>query len=459
MSDNPELEGKAAACARSPDVPAYCLGEMPAAERDAFKIHLQTCAACAEALASATRVIDWLKASPPQECSPDLTARVMSQIGTDAVQPGPSAQTAASRSAWRRTGWLARAAGILLLAGLGTLFLLRAGNRPGGGAVRLEPRAAGLLSPPGKPGAAAARSEALQWLAKAQGADGGWTSGDRGIREGYAVGVSALALMALMSAEPSGPRGDHAAAIRRGIEHLIAQQNDGGLFGSECSGAPYNQGLATLAMLDACSMETNTAWQASARRAVGCLQSLQDASGGWSYLRGGPGEVNTSASIWPLVALIRADRLGFPDVRPHVERGLMWLRSTVDPEGLMGYHRAGEAPGGRETLTAAGAVCFLKAGDAAERQLARLMLPAIRGAAARSGKPMDYYETFFITEALALAKDASATEWVADVGEKLRADQTRSGQGAGSWAAPDPWSDVGGPVYSTSMAALTLRWN
>jgi len=87
------------------------------------------------------------------------------------------------------------------------------------------------------------------------------------------------------------------------------------------------------------------------------------------------------------------------------------------------------------------------------------MLPAIRNAAAQHGKPMDYYELFFITEALALARDESAAGWLASLGGKLLTVQKRGGLDAGSWAAIDPWSDIGGPVYSTAMAALALRWN
>lgn len=82
---------------------------------------------------------------------------------------------------------------------------------------------------------------------------------------------------------------------------------------------------------------------------------------GWNYLNAAPGSANTSASVWPLLALLRADELGFAGLRPQIERDLKWLRAAINRDGFMGYHRANdESPYGYGTLTAAEAVCLLR---------------------------------------------------------------------------------------------------
>lgn len=306
------------------------------------------------------------------------------------------------------------------------------------------------------PDARAAHAESLAWLRQAQRADGGWAAG----QDTFDVGVSGVALLAL-AADGRGAAGEaDRTAIRRGVDFLLSRQNADGLFGPVFAAGTYNHGLATLALLEACALESNAVWRAAAERAVAYTAGIQDRSGGWSYLNQGEQAVNTSASVWPLLSLLRADALGFKGLRPRIARGLAWVRTTIGADGLMGYHRVNESPYGHKTLTAAGAFCLLKSEAGAKDPVVRAMLASVRNAAAqvgRMGEPVDFYRAFFVAQTLALAGDAGSRDARSTLNDCLLAAQNHTGTAAGSWTPNDAWSGPGGPVYATALAALAMN--
>lgn len=433
--------GAAGPCARRADLSAYLLNELPAGRRGEFEEHLARCAVCARERDSLGRVIDRVKGVPAEPCRRDLTADILARLPSDAWSP--------ARPRDRKVVLfpvLAKAAAILLaVAGLGALVFV---GLPRGGS-----RAAASARPP-----LIALRGALDWLQKAQEQDGGWDAARWGAQKNYSVGVSALALMAFMGRDPDALRGPHGETVRRGIEYLVSRQDEQGLIGPRFTSATYNHGLATLAVLNACALESNATWKAAADRAVRFICSVQTESGGWGYLRSGRLPPNTSASIWPLRALLRAEALGYRDIRPHIEQAFAWLRSTVNQDGLVGYVRPDEFPYGPDTLTAAGAVCFLLDGGRSGQSAVEVMLSAVRRAAVEPSPAADFYRTYFVAEALGLAGEGSFPGTLASVGERLAALQHQTGPNAGSWDADDRWGRVGGRVYSTAMAALALKY-
>ncbi len=421
-----------AVCLRAADAAAYQLGELAEAERSDFEKHLQTCAACAEAIRSLADVVGRLKTLPEQAVSPGLEDRIMSRVAGETAR-------AAGIPAWVRA-----AAGVLVLFGVGMLCLV--GTRRGPAAPAVADDASGQ-----------ARRDALEWLCRTQEPDGKWTGGKGAVPESYAVGVSALALMALMGEGPDAFHGPHAETLRRGMDYLVASQNANGMLGPSFSGTPYNQGLGALALLNAGAMESNAAWRAAAERALGYALSIQNSCGGWNYLRSSPGPANTSITIWPLLALIRADELGYPGVAEGIGRGLAWLQDMVNEEGRMGYERAGHFPYGSNTLTAAGTLCFLLDNRQRDPALLASMLAAVQRGEADPGGPVDFYQAFFVSRVLALARDESAKAARSSINVRLLAMQDRAGDAAGSWEAGDRWGRIGGRVYSTALAAMAIE--
>jgi hypothetical protein len=414
-------------CPRREDAPGCALGLLTAAEREAFETHAAVCGECAAALAAAREVFTRLRAEPDRECPAGMAERILEQ--RQAVLRFPERWFAVAR----------RAAALLVAAGLGWL-MWRQINAPA----------------PDREVAWDSLAGARAWLCAQQGADGSWRSG--AAAEGqYDVGVSALALLALMGNPGGAVPGDSAAALRRGCDYLAASQSPDGRFGPSVAAAPYNHGLATLALVNACGVESNAAWRAAVTRGLRFIIETQDPAGGWNYLGEGPGRVNSSASVWPLMALRRAAAAGFPIPRLAIARGMAWLRSAVGDDGLMGYEGAGQSPYGFDTLTLAGAFCLFDGSEPADRRLAARMLPSVRRLADEPRGREDYYRAFFLVRALSLARAAGLEPARAKVAAGLGELQRRAGPDAGSWAPDTRWGSVGGSVYSTALASMSVR--
>ena len=118
----------------------------------------------------------------------------------------------------------------------------------------------------------------VEILMAAQRSDGGWSADERNLRSRYDVGVTALALLALMRADDSpldSPLdAPSSAAIRAGIAHLLRQQCADGRFGEDFSGSGFTQYLAGMALLAAVRLPGAEAdWVAAAARAERHLPS------------------------------------------------------------------------------------------------------------------------------------------------------------------------------------------
>ena len=181
-----------------------------------------------------------LRAQKGPEPSAGLTARTLARVRHPAQHTG----------AW--TSILLRAAAALaLLCGAGVWFI----RAPGPAPVAQAPAPVDILM-------------------AAQRADGGWSADARQLRSRYDVGVTALALLALMQADAAPLDGPHAAAIRAGVAHLVRQQRADGRFGEDFSGAGFTQYLAGMAVQAAAKLaRAEPAWNFAAIRAVPLLPS------------------------------------------------------------------------------------------------------------------------------------------------------------------------------------------
>ena len=404
-------------CPRESDIPAFLGGELTPRERQAFESHLETCPSCRAEIQNYQDVIQKLRGPMPKvqerDLAPDILARM--QAGNRVRHPA-----------------LLRIAALFvcLVAAAALVCLLR----PQAG-MEYDQRV----------------GAAVTWLRSVQEPDGHWDAAKWGAQKNYTPGITALAVLALLKQDANAPNSPHADAIRRGLDYLLSQQNSEGRIGAVNSGTPYNQGIATLAFLEAYSRQQNPRWREAATRSLAYIRSTQQPSGGWGYPRGPVDAGNTSITVWQLQALLKADAMGHADVRPSIEKGLAWLNGVVDADGRVGYSRTNDFPYGHETLTAAGALCFLsdKSGAAPSPHLPRI-LQALRDAAHRQSD-VDYYRLYFMTQALAAAGGTDT-----DLAAKLREALVVCQADAGSFEAQDRWSSAGGRVYATAMAVLAL---
>jgi hypothetical protein len=105
-------------------------------------------------------------------------------------------------------------------------------------------------------------------LMAAQRSDGSWGADATGTPHRNDVGVTALALLALMHAEPSPLESPQAAALRAGLDHLLDMQQADGRFGTPPGGLGHLEYLAGNALRSAAALPgADPAWREAAARA------------------------------------------------------------------------------------------------------------------------------------------------------------------------------------------------
>ncbi|MDR0993379.1 MAG: hypothetical protein LBN38_02275 [Verrucomicrobiota bacterium] len=110
-------------------------------------------------------------------------------------------------------------------------------------------------------------------LASFQRADGSWPADAGQQPSRYDLGVTSLALLALMQSGPDPLADTQAGAIRAGVAHVMALQRPDGRFGEDSS-SHATQYLAGMALLTAASLpQADETWKQAASLAVRHLPS------------------------------------------------------------------------------------------------------------------------------------------------------------------------------------------
>jgi anti-sigma factor RsiW len=115
----------AAFCSSADQFDAYLDGLLPPAEAAAFEAHAQTCSACADELALASRIRTTLRTEPTVPCPDDVYEGALARI--TAVQQHRPAQSSARR---RRPLWRGVTAMALVLFALGLGVVVTQFNSP-----------------------------------------------------------------------------------------------------------------------------------------------------------------------------------------------------------------------------------------------------------------------------------------------------------------------------------------
>jgi len=111
-------------------------------------------------------------------------------------------------------------------------------------------------------------------LMATQRSDGSWSVNEDPLRSRYDTSVTALALLALMRADPGALEGPHAASIRAGIDHLLRQQRLDGQFDTHSSGIQFTPYLAGMALQTAARLpHAQPVWRLAAAQAAPHLPS------------------------------------------------------------------------------------------------------------------------------------------------------------------------------------------
>lgn len=337
---------------------------------------------------------------------------------------------------------------------------------------------------------------ALDWLARHQADDGGWRSrgfqtaceadgverehacGDLGEAEND-VGVSALALAALIASGSDTQSGPHAEEVQRGVFWLIGQQNaENGLIGPRTgAGFIYSHAAATAVLAHAQRANPSDELRRALERAVRLILDARNPHTGWRYELTPTGQSDTSVTAWMLRALIAADRAGVPLDQAASKGALAFIDEMTDVgSARIGYdavgsisarvHKVNDAfsPSRGEAMTGAGLTVRLLTGQTAasntliERHAELIARkPPAWSLDPKAEAGVDFYGWYYGSLALRGVGEPYAGAWFTALRAALVAGQVRDGHAKGSWdAGGDPWGFSGGRVYATALGALAL---
>lgn len=434
---SPREGRKEAVCTRSGDIPAFLAGELDAPEQTALEAHLAGCPACARTLEQTRNTLQTLKRLEPAAVTRDLAPELLDRLDSERT-------TNARRIHLFRPAYAAAAALLLLAGGAIGVWTLHRQN-PAGSAQSLA-----------QAPTASAHNEAVAWLCRTQEPDGSWKAEKLGGDQRFGVALSSLAMLAVLGSEPFSQ--EQAETVRKAVGYLVKQQDAAGEFGPSFDNAAYNQGITTLALLRAFRVLHDENLRAPIGRAIAAICRRQSPAGGWGYWGATTQEPNLSVTLWQVEALKLANRLGWSETLPGVQRAVRWVANVADDRGFFGYRRAEDFPAGTQTLTAMGMLAVLNAPDKTISPGRLEMIRAkVREATTGSDGKMDYYRTYFLTAAIKELRDEASSDQLATIRGSLVSCQVARGAQRGSWTPDDQWSLAGGRVYATAMASLSLE--
>ncbi len=331
----------------------------------------------------------------------------------------------------------------------------------------------------GTPQSEKAVEAALVWFAKHQHRDGGWstyfnepTSPCNGLCKHGSIerldakrpAATGLALLCFLGAGYTHQQGKYKDEVYRGLMFLMDSMKrdeiDGidprrpGQFSSPLSKHQmYEQGIAALALCEAYQMTQDSMLKNACQEAIDFITVAQHYDGSWGYFPKTPGDLSIVG--WQMMSIKSAHgselKVNLPSIR-WVDRFL----DTQQSEGGAKYGYRGTRP--TPSMTSIGILMRLYRG------FSRTDPRLIRGAAyiAENGPSRsDVYLNYYATQALFQMQSAYWPKWNAKLRDHLVQTQSQLGHESGSWffedESPPPSNAVGGRLYCTALATMTLE--
>lgn len=299
------------------------------------------------------------------------------------------------------------------------------------------------------------------------------------------VGVTGLALLALLGNGNTMTSGPYADTVRKGATWLRTVQVSSGLFGDEV-GSPtmYNHAIATMALGEVAFYgPPQSELRAALEKAVTVLHRARNPERAWRYALVPNKDNDTSVTGWAVMALLTAREAGVQINEDALEGAMSWFQNLTDPvTGRTGYILGeGAGPGSpparqqedlerfpaekSESLTALALLCeLLMSGGKEQGPLARVLE---RQAACVAARPpawsvkegsVDLYYWYYGSSAMHQWGEDGWNSWRQKLEQALVTSQRHDGNFAGSWDPQvDPWGDECGRVGTTAFAVLALE--
>ena len=308
---------------------------------------------------------------------------------------------------------------------------------------------------------------ALEWLARHQLPDGGWSFDHRlsaqcrgqcrnwGELANARNGATAMALLPFLGAGQTHTEGQYQKQVKAGLYYLVSKivvdpAKGGGL--NESGGNMYSHGLAAIALCEAWGMTQDRDLQAPAQLAVNFISWAQDPiGGGWRYIPRNGGD--TSVVGWQIMAL-KSGHMSYLAVPPvTVQNANRYLNSVQANDGAnYGYTTPGSGP----ATTAIGLLCRMHLGWKKDNPALQRGVQWI----SNLGPSKDnVYYNYYATQVMRHYEGELWDKWNKAMRDQLTQSQATAGHERGSWATPGPGLGnlKGGRLYETAMSTMVLE--
>lgn len=317
-------------------------------------------------------------------------------------------------------------------------------------------------------------ARALEWFAKHQLPDGGWSYDHRrGACNGRCsepgrltecrTGATAMALLPFLGAGQTHKDGKYKEVVNRGLYFLVAQmkqRNVGGLMTGDLAqggGNMYSHGLSAIVLCEAYAMTQDAGLRGPAQLSLNHIMYAQDpVGGGWRYTPRQPGD--TSVVGWQLMAL-KSGHMAYLQVDPRTIKGATHFLDSVQAESGAKYGYAD--PGGGQATTAVGLLCRMYLGWKKDHPALKrgVELMGAAGPSIAKGRS-DMYYNYYATQVMRHYEGELWDKWNKEMRDWLVAEQESNDKQHtyGSWFIPGPHGpDAGGRIYCTSLATMILE--
>ncbi len=301
----------------------------------------------------------------------------------------------------------------------------------------------------------AAVDRALTFLQRVQHDEGAWSyNGNR------SPALTALGVMAFLSAGHVPGEGPHGATVEKGIRYVLEQQAPSGLIAAEDRFQMYHHGICTLMLAEVTGM-TEGKLGAEVRhgleKAVDVIIKAQRVTGkgqgGWGYTPAGDMDyADVSIVGWQLMALRAAKNVGC-DVPPEpIEDAVKYVRGCSDPDsGGFFYHPF------NHRLTAAVAGTGILSLEICGKNLHRCKEGLAAGEYLLKNPPIwgerrFFYGVYYCTQGSFQLGEDYYGKYRPLLHKELFSHQARDG----SWHGGQGEDQTYGPVYGTSMSVMAL---
>jgi hypothetical protein len=335
----------------------------------------------------------------------------------------------------------------------------------GGGLAGRDPAARGALAAAqgGSEASERAVEDGLRWILAHQSADGSWgfhhqkaggcKCSHPGERESKTA-ATGLSLLAFLGAGYTHQNGQHQAVVNAGLKYLMKTMRSNGSWLGD-SDKMYSHAIATIALAEAWQMtgdETLKPLAEKARHYIELAQNTTDSNrkGSWGYEAGKPGDITVTA--WQLMALKSCQSAGLKTKPETWDLTNSFVDRLGSSDGTFGYDQPKKKT---PATTAIGLFSKMHLGLHRESPL---LVSGGDWLIDHGPSESDIYFNYYATQVMFHRQGDDWNNWNQKMRDYLIATQeTGVGHLAGSWHFDDKHGAVGGRLYTTAMAILTLE--